>query len=258
MSLSHSNGSEPTRRTPSYTGARDGQSREGQLVSTFVALADTLVADYDVVDLLHTLVATCADLVDATAGGILLADESRRLEVVASTDERSRTMDLIQLSAGEGPCIESFETGQALSVPDISATAGQWPRFAAAAREHGFGSVHAVPLRLRKTTIGSLNLFREAIGQLEEDDLALAQALADVATIGILHERALREGDVARAQLQHALNSRVVLEQAKGVLAQSHGVDMQEAFAMLRNHARSNGLPLAEVASDIVNRKLRL
>lgn len=249
---------DPAPRIPPYTVAMPAKTREGQLVSTFVALADTLVADYDVVELLHTLVETCAGLVDATTGGILLADAHRRLEVVASTDERGRTMDLIQLSAGEGPCIDCFESGRAVSVPDLSQAAQQWPVFVAAAVARGFGSVHAVPLRLRNTTIGSLNLFRESRGPLAEDDLTLAQALADVATIGILHERAVRESDVARAQLQHALNSRVVLEQAKGVLAHTRGVDMHEAFELLRSHARSNGLPLADVASDVVNRKLRL
>jgi len=234
------------------------QTREGQLLDTFVTLADTLVADYDVVDLLCTLVDKCASLLDAAAAGIILSAGNSELEVVASTNERSRLVEILQLRAGSGPCVESFTTGRAVAVPDIDAVGAKWPRFRAGALAQGFVSMHAVPLRLRTTTIGSLNLFWNRTGGLSEADTQTVQALADVATIGILQERAIRESDVVRRQLQHALNSRILIEQAKGVLAYTHNIHMGEAFALIRDYARSHSAPLADVAERIVQRKLSL
>ncbi|WP_366145617.1 GAF and ANTAR domain-containing protein [Cryobacterium sp.] len=232
--------------------------REGQLVETFVTLADTLVADYDVVDLLHTLVEKCAALLEASAAGIILSAGDGKLEVVASTNERSRLVEILQLRAGSGPCVESFTTGQAVAIPDIESTGDQWPKFRAGALAQGFASMHAVPLRLRATTIGSLNLFWDRTGGLSAADTKTVQALADVATIGILQERAIRESDIVRQQLQHALSSRVLIEQAKGVVAYTHRVHMRDAFDKIRDYARNNGLPLADVAERIVNRSLTL
>ena len=234
------------------------QTREGQLLETFVTLADTLVADYDVVDLLCTLVDKCAALLEASAAGIILSAGNGELEVVASTNERSRLVEILQLRAGSGPCVESFLTGKAVAVPDIEAVEENWSRFRAGALEQGFASMHAVPLRLRATTIGSLNLFWERTGGLSEADINTVQALADVATIGILQERAIRESDIVRQQLQHALSSRVLIEQAKGVLAYTHDINMGDAFALIRAYARRNGIPLADVAEQIVNRELTL
>ncbi len=234
------------------------KTREGQLVETFVTLADTLVADYDVVDLLHTLVEKCAALLEASAAGIILSDGDGHLEVVASTNERSRLVEILQLRAGSGPCVESFTTGRAVAVPDIDGTGDKWPKFQAGALAQGFASMHAVPLRLRATTIGSLNLFWDRTGGLSSGDTNTVQALADVATIGILQERAIRESDVVRQQLQHALSSRVLIEQAKGVVAYTQGVPMGDAFNKIRAYARTNGLPLADVAERIVNRALTL
>ncbi|TFD49659.1 ANTAR domain-containing protein [Cryobacterium frigoriphilum] len=234
------------------------KTREGQLVETFVTLADTLVADYDIVDLLHTLVEKCAALLDASAAGIILSAGDGELEVVASTNERSRLVEILQLRAGSGPCVESFTTGHSVSIPDIALLGDTWPRFQSGALEQGFSSMHAVPLRLRDTTIGSLNLFWDRSGGLSEVDTLAVQALADVATIGILQERAIRESDVVRQQLQHALNSRVLIEQAKGVVAYMNDVHMGDAFSLIRDYARSNGLALAEVAEQIVNRTLKI
>ena len=231
---------------------------QGELVNTFVALADTLVTGYDVVDLLHTLVADCALILDASAAGILLLAPDGELEVVASTSERSHLVELMQLQAGEGPCTESVASGRAVSVRDIRAIDQKWPRFRAGALEQGFRSLHAVPLRLRAETIGSLNLFWDEPGTMDEGDATVAQALADLATVGILQECTIREGHIARAQLQHTLDSRVLIEQAKGVIAQSHGIDMDAAFAMLRQYARGNQRSLAEVAGDVVDRILQL
>lgn len=234
------------------------KTREGQLLETFVILADTLVSDYDVVDLLHTLVEKCATLLEASAAGIILSAGEGELEVVASTNERSRLVEILQLRAGSGPSVESFTTGQAVAVPDIARTGDKWPKFRAGALAQGFASMHAVPLRRRTTTIGSLNLFWDRTGGLSTADTNTVQALADVATIGILQERAIRESDIVRQQLQHALSSRVLIEQAKGVVAYTHGVDMGDAFDKIREYARNNGLPLADVAERIVKRALTL
>ena len=235
------------------------KTREGQLVETFVTLADTLVVGYDIVDLLHTLVDKSALLFEASAVGIILsAGENDELEVVASTNERSRLVEILQLRAGNGPCVECYTTGRPVAIPDLDVVAPQWPRFRAGALELGFKSMHSVPLRLRQTTIGSLNLFWDRLGGLGADDLLTVQALADTATIGILQERALRESGVVRAQLQHALNSRVLIEQAKGVVAYTRNSNMEEAFDVLRSYARNKGLPLVEVAENVVNRRLSL
>jgi GAF domain-containing protein len=235
-----------------------GETRERMLTEAFVTLADTLVAEYDVVDLLQTLVDTCADLLDASAAGLMLADELGELSVVASTSEKSHLVEMMQLSSGSGPCVECFTTGVAVAVADVDEIGDRWPGFRDAAVEQGFHSVHGFPLRLRGKVIGTLNLFRNETGVMSDEDIAVTQGLTDVATIGILQERALRESDVARAQLQHALDSRVVIEQAKGVIAHTRKIDMDEAFRTLRAYARSNSLPLREVSNDVVAGRLSL
>ena len=234
------------------------KTRETQLVETFVTLADTLVVGYDVVDMLHTLVENCATLFGASAGGILLADEAGDLEVVASTNERSRLVELLQLRLGGGPCFECYTTGRSVSVDDLRVLTDKWPQFRSGALEQGFISLHAAPLRLRDETIGSLNLFWDETGGLDERDARMVQALADVATVSILQERAIRESDLARQQLQHALNSRVTIEQAKGVVAHQRQVDMDDSFTLIRDYARSHRLPLVQVAADVVARNLEL
>jgi len=233
-------------------------TREGRLASTFVTLADTLVADYDVVELLQTLVDACSELLDASAAGILLADETGSLEVVASTSEESRLVDLMQQRTGRGPSVQCFVTGAAVAVPDISTLGDEWAAFRTESTEQGFRSVHVVPLRLRGSVIGTLSLFRVDTGRISDEDSSIAQGLADVATIGILHERALRESDIAQEQLQFALNSRVIIEQAKGVISHTKKVDMGEAFKTLRAYARSHNLGLRETSELVVNRSINL
>ena len=245
-------------RPADYNRAMAGHTREIRLAATFVKLADTLVDEYDVLDVLDTLVNACADLLDATAAGLLLADARGDLSVVASTSERSRLVELMQINSGAGPCLECYASGTVVSVPDVAAESDRWPAFARAALEQGLHAVHAVPLRLRGTVIGALNLFSNEIGALSEPDVAIAQSLGDIATIGILHERAMRESNVAREQLQYALDSRVIIEQAKGVLSYSNAVDMDVAFQTLRRYARSNGIGLRDVAERVVNRSLVL
>lgn len=233
-------------------------TREGQFLQTFATLADTLVAGYDVVDLLQMLVDSCRDLLGATAAGILLADEGGELEVVASTSESSRLVEMMQLGAEAGPCIESYYTGRPVVVTDIDLSPPEWARFRESALEQGFGAVYALPLRLRETTIGTLNLFQGVAGAMADDDVTAARAFADVATIGILHERSLRESNLVQEQLQNALNSRILIEQAKGVIAHKNTVSVDDAFTLLRTYARNNQRGIAEVAADIVGRRLSI
>ena len=233
-------------------------SREKRLATAFVTLADTLVAGYDVVDLLQTLVDTTAEIFDASAAGLMLVDDVGELAVVASTSERRHLVDLMQLRPGYGPSVECFLTGEVVELPDLEESPSRWNDFDQGALELGFKSVFVFPLRLRGTIIGSLTLFRATASAMTDEDISIAQGLADVATIGILHERAIRESDLAKEQLQRALSSRVVIEQAKGVLAQTRSIDMDDAFTLLRSYARSKGFKLHDVAERIVNRTLSL
>ena len=231
--------------------------REALLISAFVGLADTLVDDYDVIDVLDRLAGYSVQLLAAESVGILVADAQATLRVVASTNEQTEWMELLQLQADEGPCVECFRAGAPVNVDDLDDAAGRWPAFVAALQERGvYGSVHALPLRLRGQAIGTLNLFHGAPGPLPAADLSLGQALADIATIGILQERAIRRGEVLTEQLQAALNSRVIIEQAKGVLAQHGNLTMHVAFDRLRRYARSHNLRLTEVARQIVETDL--
>jgi transcriptional regulator with GAF, ATPase, and Fis domain len=233
-------------------------TREQRLVETFVALTDTLVDDYDVVELLQTLVDKTAELFDVAAAGILLANQRQELEVVASTSERSALIGLLQLDVGEGPCVEAHLTGRAIAVEDPADMARRWPRFAAASVASGYASVLSLPLRLRGSTLGSMNLFRDTVGTLNDEDAVAARALTDVATISILQQQTLQQATLAQAQLQQALDSRVLIEQAKGFVAQVHGVDMDTAFRTLRDHARSHRMPLAAVARGVVERTITI
>jgi GAF domain-containing protein len=233
------------------------QSRETLLLKAFVELADTLVDDYDIIALLDRLAGYCVELLTADAAGIMLADAQGILRVVASTNEQTAWMELLQLQADEGPCVECFRTAAAVSVVDLSEATRRWPRFtgaltAAVTDREPYRSVHALPLRLRGEPIGALNLFHRQPGPLPAADLALGQALADVATIGILSERAINRGEVLNEQLQTALNSRVIIEQAKGVLAECGAIDMSTAFDRLRGYSRDHNLKLSEVGRQIV------
>ncbi|MEP6760525.1 MAG: GAF and ANTAR domain-containing protein [Sporichthyaceae bacterium] len=226
--------------------------REKTLAETFVLLADTLVADYDIVDLLDQLVASCVNLLGVTAAGLLLDDQRGHLAVVASSDESTRLLEIFQLQNNEGPCLDCVRLGTAVSSDDLVRDRDRWPLFVPAAVDIGFRSVAAVPLRLRDQTIGGLNMFNARPDPIPEDDRRLAQALADVATIGILQRRSTHRSSAMAEQLQHALNSRVAIEQAKGVLAERGNVDMDHAFAILRRHARTHNLKLTEVALAVV------
>jgi len=226
--------------------------REGPLTRAFVRLADTLVADYDVIELCQQLVDDCVELLNATAAGLLLGDHHDSLRVLASTSEQTRLMELFQLQSDAGPCLDAYRTGAQVLVDDLTGQASRWPVFGDRVLKEGFRAVYAVPLRLRDQRIGALNLFCAHTGALSADDIAVGQALADVATIGILHERVVAQSEIINTQLQTALNSRVIIEQAKGVLSGRGGLDMDQAFTLLRAHARNTNTRLAEVARAIV------
>jgi len=232
-------------------------NRETELSRAFVELADTLVADFDVVDFLHTLTLRCVDLFDVDAAGLMLADSRDELRLVAASAEQVELLELLELQSEEGPCLDSYRSGVAVSSADLSET-DTWPRFRPAVLASGFRAVQALPLRLRGQVIGALNLFRVEPGVLTSGDLAVCQAIADVATIGLLQARAVREAQLLADQLSTALRSRVVIEQAKGVLAERSNVDMDTAFRVLRNYARHHNLRLADVATDVVERRLDL
>jgi GAF domain-containing protein len=223
-----------------------------QLTDVFVELADTLVDDFDLIDFLHVLTERCVQLLGVAAAGLLLADQRDNLRVVAASSERTRLLELFALETDQGPGVDCFRSGRPVSVPDLPAT-GRWPRFAAAAAEVGFRAVHALPMRLRAEVIGALSLFNGNAGGLDPGRLRIGQALADVSTIGLLQQRAIRRREVLAEQLQTALNSRVAIEQAKGVLAERLRLDMGEAFAVLRQHARLRNRRLSEVAQAVVN-----
>ena len=228
---------------------------ERQLADVFVALADTLVDDFDVVDFLHELTVRCAQVLGVSAAGVLLTDQRGALRVVAASTEQTRLLELLQSQTDQGPCPECFHTGRPVVAADLSTAAAEsrWPRFAAEARKVGFSSVHALPMRLRTDVIGALNLFGSEPGALDADTIRLAQALADVATIGLLQARAIRQRDTLAEQLQTALNSRVVIEQAKGVIAERRHLDMDQSFTLLRGTARTNNRRLSELARAVVD-----
>jgi GAF domain-containing protein len=233
-------------------------SREARASDAFVALTDTLVSDFDVLDLMHTLIDVCIDLLDTDAGGLLLTDSSRTLQLMASSAEDVDTIEVVQLAAESGPCWQCFSTGTPVTMADIERDGGEWPEFQQAALQAGYRSVHATPMRLRGQVIGTMNLFHSQVGALNERDIALAQALTDVATIALLQERRTRHLHNLSTQLQGALDSRIVVEQAKGLLSHSLNITMDQAFAVLRHRARSTNRTLQALAGDITARRITI
>jgi GAF domain-containing protein len=228
-------------------------AREAMLARTLVELADTLVADFDVVDLLTVLTDGCVDVLDVGAAGLMLAAPGGDLRVMASSSEAVRVLELFELQSQEGPCLDCYRTGEPVVNQDLARADDRWPRFAAEALAAGFWSVHALPMRLRGAVIGALNLFHVDPGGMRPADIAAAQAMADVATIAVLQHRATLEAQIINEQLSHALNSRVVIEQAKGVVSERLGIDLDQAFGRLRSHARNHNLRLVDVARDVLD-----
>jgi GAF domain-containing protein len=225
--------------------------REALLVRTLVDLADTLVDDFDVAELLSLLTERCVDVLDVSTAGLMLVAPGGELRVMASSSEAMRVLELFELQSQEGPCLDCHETGEQVLNQVLSRDGTRWPRFSVEALDAGFQLVHALPLRLRGNVIGVLNLFHADAVPMGQADVDAAQAFADVATIGILQHRAVREFQLVNEQLQNALNTRVVIEQAKGMVAERSGCNMEEAFALVRDYSRRNNLRLGDVARDI-------
>ncbi|GAA4622026.1 GAF and ANTAR domain-containing protein [Actinoallomurus vinaceus] len=224
----------------------------------FVELTDTLVDDFDIIDFLDRLAARGVELLDVTACGLLLVDHRGNLNLVAASTERARLLELLQLQSSQGPCLEAYRSGRPVHCTDLSgadATA-RWPRFAPAAAEAGFTSVHALPMRLRTDVIGAMNLFSVGQDPPDEATIELGQTLANAATIGIVHQRALHHREMVTEQLQGALNSRILIEQAKGFVAEREGVSVDDAFVALREYARSGNSKLVEVAEAVIDGRL--
>ncbi len=227
---------------------------DGKLLSdTFVELTDNMVVGFDVIDFLHVLTNRSAQLLDVAAAGLLLADPRGELRVVAASSEAARLLELFQIQNDQGPCLECFRSGQPVQEGDLAAAAPRWPRFAPAAQQAGFGAVQALPMRLREQVVGALNLFRAGPGAFDPAVIRVGQALADVATISLLQERSMRHTETLNEQLQNALNSRVIIEQAKGKLAERLGLDMEQAFNLLREYARTSNRRLSDLAQAFVN-----
>lgn len=233
-------------------------AREALLVRTLVQLADNLVDDFDVVELLSMLSDRCVEVLDVGAAGVMLVPPGGELRVVASSNEAMRIVELFELQADEGPCLDCYRSGEAVVNADLTAVDHRWPRFAPVAVEAGFRRVHALPMRLRGATIGALNLFGTDRGELTLDDVAAGQALADVATIAILQQRVVTQARLLNDQLNQALSTRVVIEQAKGVLAERSNLTMNVAFETMRTYARAHNQRLGDVARRVVERSLSL
>jgi GAF domain-containing protein len=230
--------------------------RETLLIETFVTLADTMVKDFDVVDFLSVLSRRCVDLFDAGDAGLMLADADGHMQLAASSSHEMRILELLEIQHDQGPCPDAYRTGAPVQCPDLRDATERWPQFAPEALAAGFRSAHALPLRLRDVTIGALNLLRVDPGALPDEDIAAAQALADVATIGILHHRAAAESHLLSEQLQYALNSRILIEQAKGAIAHKLDLDTDQAFEVLRRYSRDHNKRLADTAAAVVDRTL--
>jgi len=228
-------------------------TREAEVVRTLVGLADTLVADYDVIDLLTGLTDRCVHLLGASAAGVMLASAKGDLRLVASSSEAMRVVQVFELQAQEGPCLDAFRTGERVAQEKLTPGVGHWPRFATVAFEAGFRSVFALPMRLRDATIGALNVFSVERTPMAEADVLVAQAFADLATISVLQQRAAADSQHLNEQLSQALTSRVLIEQAKGVVFERAGVDMAEAFSRLRAYARDRNLRLTDVAQAAID-----
>ncbi|MBF9133320.1 GAF and ANTAR domain-containing protein [Plantactinospora sp. S1510] len=224
-----------------------------RLAKIFVEISDTLVDEFDLIDLLHTLTCRAAEVAASSIVGLVLADHYGKLQFVAASREEARILELLQIQNDEGPCLDAFRTGALVADTNLRDASGRWPRFVPHAVGAGIHSVYAFPLRLRAQVIGALNVFGAAASRLQNEDVSIVQAMADLASIAILHERAMSRGEELTAQLQHALNSRVTIEQAKGAIAQREGITVDEAFVRMRHHARSTNQRLLDVARTVVN-----
>jgi GAF domain-containing protein len=224
-----------------------------KLADVFVDVADTLVADFDLLDFLQSLAGHATAISGAAAAGVLLRDRDEKLHHVGASSEDARLLELFQIQNAEGPCVDAYVTGEMVAVPDLSAAEARWPVFVPRAIEAGLASVYAFPMRLRDQVIGGLNLFRTNRVEIPAEEIRVLQALADMATIALIQEQAISRAEVVTQQLQVALDSRIVVEQAKGAVARTFGISVDEAFELIRSHARENRRRLTDVATEVVS-----
>lgn len=243
---------------PIVTESTTDADREVAIVDAFVYLSDTLVADYDVIEFLHFLTERCVEFSAVDEAGVMLAAPSGHLQAVASSSERSRLLELFELQNHDGPCLDAYRSGTVVSSDDLALDRDRWPTFAPQALDVGFRAVHSVPLKLRDDVIGALNLLRVDTGGVTERDAKVLRALSDIATVGILQERLLSQGPAEASGLQTALASRILIEQAKGIVAERNDLQIDEAFDKLRTYARHNGLRLTVAATGVINRTIAL
>ncbi|PPH20991.1 GAF and ANTAR domain-containing protein [Rathayibacter toxicus] len=233
-------------------------TREKRILETLVTLADTLVDDFDVASLFDDLVQRCTTVIDAADVGIVLGDSHGELMMMAASSPRLLSAEEIQLSKNSGPCIDAIHSGQVIRAGSLDEIAQRWPAFATVMRGSGYHSLHTVPLRLRSTVLGAMNFFRDSDGELGNSDAQVAHAIADIAAIGLMQERSVRESAIARKQLEHALASRIVVEQAKGIVSNSYDVTMEVAWALLRQRARSHQARVTDVARGVINGAIKI
>ncbi len=228
-------------------------TRESDVVRSLVEMADTLVDDYDLIEALTGLADRCVSLLDVSAAGVMLASPAGSLGLAASSSEAMRLLELFELQSQEGPCLDAFRNGEPTGHEDLRGRPGRWPIFSAAARDAGFESASALPLRLREVTIGALNLLSVTRSPMDEADVIVAKAFADLATLSVIQHRASAQAHRLNEQLSTALTSRVVIEQAKGVICERAGITLADAFSRLRAYARSRNLRLTDVAQAAVD-----
>jgi len=226
---------------------------DSQMTTTMVELADCLVDDFDVVDLLTSLSDRCVEALDVQAAGVMLVSPGGDLRVIASSSAVMRGLELFEEQSEEGPCQECYLTGRPVLNTRLAAVGDRWPQFAPQALDAGFRSAHAFPMHLRHLTIGALSLFRTDEGELEADEVALARGFADIATLAVVQHRAATDVGLLNERLSVAVNDRITIEQAKGVVAERTGVDLDQTFIRLRNHASVHDARLVDVARDIVD-----
>jgi transcriptional regulator with GAF, ATPase, and Fis domain len=231
-----------------------GADREYLVARSLVSLADTLIDEFDLAEFLHMLVEQCVDLLDVAAAGVLLVDQHGGVRMAAASSEKAELLELFAVETSNGPCVECVRTGRPVASVDLASDAARWPRFAAAAQACGFTAAHALPMRLRREVIGTLSLLNAEPGALSPMSSQLGQALADVATIGILHQRTIGQAEIVTEQLQTALNTRVIIEQAKGMLsARSGTLTTEQAFHALRGYARAHNQRLSDLARKVID-----
>lgn len=232
-------------------------SREARIIDTLVELADILVTPFEPDDLLYRLVDSCLEVLDAQAAGVLLRDQSGELRAVTATSRDVKELEVFEVALSEGPSYEAFRSGEQVAVDDLANHGHEWPNITSAAQRQGFAACYGFPLRWHDDTVGALNVFLTAAqAPMSMSDQRAGRGLADIATIALLQGQRSSEADARTEQLQQALDNRVLIEQAKGLLGERHGLGAREAFERLRRYCRGHNLSLHQAAQEILEGRL--